>query len=313
MSGSDRARPNRLRRWYGEYLSSLKAVEAEEALDLVLYRPLAFVLTKLLLRTSATPNQVSVASLACGVLAGFAFSVGTPRAWTLAALAYFACNTLDCADGQLARLRGGGTPLGYMVDGCIDYAASVAIFAGLARGLELRQPGALSWFWVCAVAGPCYAWHCAILDQKRKEWMHWVYGKRIDGGHELRILKAQALAYRREGGHWVERILIGAYATYHAGWSRLVPERRLPERSPAQIEAWAKRNRPVLRLATWMGPTTQMSLIMLSALGRRPDWFLWGTLTLGNAFALRVLLAQRKASCAHEHAAADARPHAGAA
>jgi hypothetical protein len=290
----------RLRAWYGEYLRSLKAIEAEEALDLYLYRPLAFVLTKLLQPTPVTPNQVSVASLLCGLLAGWCFWIGSTEACLAAAVAYFACNTFDCADGQLARLRG-GTLFGYLVDGCIDYVASIAIFVGIAHGLDARHPGAQSWYALSAAAGLCYAWQCAILDRKRKEWLYWVHGKRLDAAEEHAFYLKELQRCRREGGEWLLRAMILAYHGYYLVWTRLTPKRESPpERTESQIRAWAACQRPVLRLATWMGPTTQMSLIMLAGAVDRPDVFLWGTLSLGNAWALWVLVAQRHASLKYD-------------
>ena len=144
--------PREARAWYAEYVASLKAVELEEWLDLVLYRPLAFGVTKVVAPTPITPNQISVASLFFGLLAGWLLWVGSTEAALLAAGSYFVCNVLDCADGQLARLRGKPSPFGYIVDGSIDYLASVAVF-GQAHHLTLQRPGEHNWYLIGTLAG----------------------------------------------------------------------------------------------------------------------------------------------------------------
>jgi phosphatidylglycerophosphate synthase len=292
----------RLRAWYAEYVASLKAVELEEWLDLVLYRPLAFGVTKVVAPTPITPNQISVASLFFGLLAGWLLWVGSTEAALLAAGSYFVCNVLDCADGQLARLRGKPSPFGYIVDGSIDYLASVAVFVGMAHHLTLQRPGEHNWYVIATLAGLSYAWQCALLDRKRHEWSHRIYDKRRDTAAEIAFFKEHLLRYREQGSHRFERFLIWVYLTYMGVWTRLTPQNKnqtaaAKGQSPA---LWAESNRPVLRLALLLGPTFQMSLIMVCATLKSLHVYLFGALTLGNLIGLFVvamnLASERKLS-----------------
>jgi phosphatidylglycerophosphate synthase len=281
----------RLRTWYSEYVASLKAVELEEWLDLVLYRPLAFAVTKLVAPTPITPNQISVASLCFGLLAGWLLWVGSTEAALLAAASYFTCNVLDCADGQLARLRGKPSPFGYIVDGSIDYLASAAVFVGMAHHLTLQRPGEHNWYLVSTAAGLCYAWQCALLDRKRHEWSHHVYGKRSNTAAEIAFFKEHLQRYRAERSHHFDRLLIWIYLTYMGVWTRLTPQndKRAESRREPNPALWAGLNRPVLRLALLLGPTFQMSLIMFAAASNAVHIYLFGVLTLGNLIGLFVV------------------------
>ncbi len=49
-----------LRRFFAEYRSMLKATELEEGLDLILFRPFAYLLVKIFQPTSVTPNQITL-------------------------------------------------------------------------------------------------------------------------------------------------------------------------------------------------------------------------------------------------------------
>src|SRR5436309_2404857 len=119
-----------------EYKKSLKMLEVEEFLDLILYRPLALVFVRCVYKTPITPNGVTFLSLLSGLASAYSFTRGTISGMAWGGIWYAIANTLDCSDGQLARLQGSGTPLGRLVDGVVDWVISVAIFVGLAIGLQ---------------------------------------------------------------------------------------------------------------------------------------------------------------------------------
>lgn len=116
--------------FFADYLRSLKSLDVEEPVDLYVHRPLAYLLTRLLYPTRVTPNTVTVMSIASGLVAGV--SLVWPYAWHLqvAGLAILLSAVLDCADGQLARLRGTSSAFGRMLDGVADMAVSVCAVGG---------------------------------------------------------------------------------------------------------------------------------------------------------------------------------------
>jgi phosphatidylglycerophosphate synthase len=84
-------------------------------------RPPAAIVVYLLRNTRITPNQVTFGSalVAAGACAMFALLPG----WTwlvVAALVFEFSFVLDCADGQLARLRKVASPVGHLLDFLMD-------------------------------------------------------------------------------------------------------------------------------------------------------------------------------------------------
>src|SRR5687768_2805598 len=80
-------------------------------------RPMAAVLLVVLRRTPLTPNQVTFASLFVALGAAAAFiALRTHMGLLGAALLLQVSYVLDCADGQLARLKGIATPVGAHLD-----------------------------------------------------------------------------------------------------------------------------------------------------------------------------------------------------
>jgi phosphatidylglycerophosphate synthase len=283
--------------WQAEYRRSLKALETEEPLDLLIYRPLAFVVAKVFARTSVTANHVSLASLFCGLLSGVLFWQGSHRLAVLAAGTYFLCNVLDCADGQLARIKGSSSPLGYIVDGSIDYLATIAVFLGMGHSMALAQPENAGRWWLIATAWICsYGWQCALLDRKRHEWMARVYKRRSDPEKEIVEFRRQAEVWRQEGTNLGGRALIALYLFNKVSWARIIPSADPTPPADEDTVRWAELNRPVLRMAVMIGSTMQMTLIMIAALANRFDLMLWTTLTLGNVWGIMTLVLERQAA-----------------
>jgi phosphatidylserine synthase len=101
-------------------------------------RPLAAVVVVPLARTGITPNQVTFATLPV-FLAGAVVMALLPTWGALIAgaaiieLSY----VLDCADGQLARLKGTSSPVGAHLDFLMDELKAFALIAAIAIRLWL--------------------------------------------------------------------------------------------------------------------------------------------------------------------------------
>lgn len=113
-----------------------------------------------------TPNQVTVLSAAftfSAILALALVPASAPLGFVVAGLLVMGY-ALDSADGQLARLRGGGSPAGEWLDHCVDALKTVTLHAAVLIGLyrfgDLSAPawllvplayGAVGAFWFFAV------------------------------------------------------------------------------------------------------------------------------------------------------------------
>ena len=92
-------------------------------------RPPAAVVVYALRNTPITPNQVTFlsASIAAAACAMFALLPG--HGWLVAAAAVFELSfVLDCADGQLARLRRTASPLGHLLDFLMDELKAMMLY-----------------------------------------------------------------------------------------------------------------------------------------------------------------------------------------
>ncbi len=285
---------SRLARWKREYGLTLKRRELEEPADLWLYRPLAFLLVKGLTPFPVSANQVSVASLIFGVASGALFARGTLAADAAAAAAYFVCNVLDCADGQLARVRGTGSVFGYVVDGWIDHIVLASVVVGVGFGLHARH-APLASYGLLTGAAAAIAWWSSIVEKLRHEWLHLTVPRYHSWQHELAAMERLARRWRSAGTHLSERILVTVYSGYRSFGAAVATTRNCLAVTPGKADpAWTAAVYPVLRAAVSVGPSFQITALIVAALLGRIDWFLWLALVPGSLWAIGVSLAHRR-------------------
>jgi phosphatidylglycerophosphate synthase len=108
-----------------------------------------FISRKLVL-TRVTPNQVTLAGAGMGMIGAFLLS--WPGYWPkiIGSLLFLFCIIVDGVDGEIARLKLQATPFGHLLDVIMDNIVHVAIFAGIALGLyrDSGDPGYLHILWI---------------------------------------------------------------------------------------------------------------------------------------------------------------------
>jgi phosphatidylglycerophosphate synthase len=105
--------------WSG-YWASLKPREVEETIDVYVHRPLAYVLARALYPLPISPDAVTALSILAGIASAVSLLASFPHHLQAGGLLLFLSAVLDCADGQLARMRGTSSIFGRMLDGTAD-------------------------------------------------------------------------------------------------------------------------------------------------------------------------------------------------
>ena len=114
-------------------------IAADSGVDRYLHRRCSRWITRLLLRTAVTPNQVSLSSLAIGLGAIWCFWHGTPATALGGVVLYALASIVDHSDGELARLTFQESRFGANLDWAID----TIIHAGIVLGMSLTTAGPL--------------------------------------------------------------------------------------------------------------------------------------------------------------------------
>jgi len=283
------------------YRESLKGTDAEEILDLVIYRPISFQFVKLIYQTNITPNQISYAALVFGVAAGIFYALGSELSFILAALVFFIGNVLDCADGQLARLKKNGTRIGRIIDGLIDYITAISTFVGIAIALRTSTSFFYQWgYESLMMESATYAWTITVIaalsrglqnmmfDKYRNMYMKYVYNKSDDANEDLAEYKKEIEAMKRLKGRYAAKFLMRLYYDYTFAQNKLSKE---AEYAFTPV-LYKKYNRLILRMWSWIGSTTHLTFAIIFTLLFKVEIYLYLTIIPGNLIMLILLIIQ---------------------
>lgn len=139
-------------------------------------------LSKLLVHTAVTPNQVSLASIGIGVLAGVMFASGKHLTSIAAGILFQISAIVDCVDGDVARAIFKESPLGKWLDLIGDQVVHATVFAGIALGLSRSgQSGPFLWLGATAVLGGLIAFLVVVRGMARNGEPNRRLQKLIDG------------------------------------------------------------------------------------------------------------------------------------
>lgn len=252
-----------------------KPRDVEELIDYYWHRPLAGLLVQVIQSWPVTPNQVTFASGFVSLLAGAAMGLGGYRGtwWSCvgAALLLFSI-VLDCADGQLARIKGISSAVGRILDGTMDAVAPLAVFHGMAFYL-LGTTDIDAWtIWPIGwAAGGSLLWHVQQYDVGKNIYLH---ASRPDfslGGDTLltpskmREMQAQ---YERDGETF-NAVLMRIWVKWTAPQVKQLAPWLTHERTPEteeERELFRELFSPLMRMLTWLGFGTHLFVLTIAAL-----------------------------------------------
>lgn len=147
-----------------------KGKSLDETFDSLVCRPLGKLVAKWFMRTTISANQVSGLAGLCGMAAGASMMMPWPIPG-YGAILLFTMMVLDCADGEIARQRGGGGWRGRILDGMADLVTAVSVHLGML--LHMNREGGVLYgheltpminFLIALAAGASFAWRSGVVD-----------------------------------------------------------------------------------------------------------------------------------------------------
>ena len=282
--------------WYSDYKKSLKMIEVEEIFDLFFYRPLAFLLVKIIYPTNITPNQLTIGAIIMGVIGGFFYAHGTPLSpqnFIIGAIFFMFFNILDCSDGQLARLKKNGTRTGRIIDGVADYIAVTAIYIGIGIGFANNTNNPTLYWILLALTGVSNTIHAILVDYYRNRFLDYVLVRKSTFEEDLDEFRQEYESIKYKKGKWFDRTIINLYLKYSGLQNNLAAKKsteKLFKATPAQFLA---KNKTIIRYWVFLGPTSQVTILILCSVFNRFDIFFWIMIVGFNSIALLNWLFQR--------------------
>jgi|WetSurMetagenome_2_1015567.scaffolds.fasta_scaffold13486_4 phosphatidylglycerophosphate synthase len=250
------------------YQSSVKSEGSDELINTYLLRPIAHLFVRVIYPTSITPNQVTVASIVAGCFAAATYAFGgTPYA-PLAGLLITLKDLLDSADGQLARAKQLYSRYGRFLDSVGDFVVNLLVFGAISI-LLYRESGWSPVFLLGCVGFVGISLRVSYHVFYQTSYLHlrdvYVVNRVTEeiGQEDLagdpRTLRMQRLFLFLYG--WQDRLMVRIDT-----WSLNGPAGECRE-------AWYG-DRMALRLSGFLGPGTELFVLMICSVVRRLDVYL---------------------------------------
>ncbi|MBM3262065.1 MAG: NTP transferase domain-containing protein [candidate division Zixibacteria bacterium] len=110
-----------------------------------LNRPISTRISRLLVRTPITPNQVTLVTFATGLVSAYMIAEGSYQATLLGALLFQLSSVLDGCDGEVAKLTFRESRYGSWLDTVTDNLTYLAFFLGVLWGYGNTDPSPRIW------------------------------------------------------------------------------------------------------------------------------------------------------------------------
>ena len=279
--------------WYTEYKKSLKMTEIEEFFDLFFYRPLAFLLVKIVYPTKITPNQLTIIAIFIGLASGFVYATGLPNACIYGAILFMFYNVVDCSDGMLARLKKNGTHAGKIIDGIADYLSTAAVFVGLAIGYPDHTYSRSFWWLLLFLAALSNVIQSAMVDYYRNRFLDYVLQRKSTFEEDMDSFREEYNTIKGQKNKWLDRFIIRRYFNYSAFQGKIIPKKQGEKSFKATPKEYYKKNKSIIRVWANIGPTAQITAIMICSIINRFDIYFWLIIGVFNTIAAIAWIAQR--------------------
>ena len=263
--------------------STFKAREVEGVFDLYFYRPIGFWLAHLFARLKLTPAGVSLLAGVSGVIAGHLYFYRDLGINIAGMVLHVCANTLDNADGQLARLTGRQSREGRIIDSIADHLVFLSVYVHLTLRY-LFEGSSPAIFLLAFAAGISHALQGAAADYYRSTYLYFVMGgarSGVDSSSQLRS-DYRKLVWRR--APW-QKLLLALYLNFTRQQEMLAPRlRKLRDLASclfhSEIPDWFRTRyenlaRPMLKW--WRLLMTNIRMLVLFALlfVGQPVYYFW--------------------------------------
>jgi phosphatidylglycerophosphate synthase len=201
--------------------ATYKAREVEGVFDLYFYRPIGFRLAQLFARLKMTPAGVSLLAGIFGVVAGHLYYYRDLGINVAGMVLHVCANTLDNADGQLARLTHRQTREGRIIDSIADHLVFVSVYVHLTLRY-LFQGASPAICFLALAAGISHALQGAAADYYRSTYLYFVTAAARTGVDSSSGLRSDYRKLTWRHTPW-QKLLLALYLNFTRQQEMLAP------------------------------------------------------------------------------------------
>ncbi len=271
-----------------EYKRSLKDTEIEEIIDLYFYRLFGFIFVKAVSWSRIKPNHITYLGMLLGLGSAILFIKSNLLS---AAILLLLANVMDCADGQLARLKKNGTYLGSIVDGFFDYIVGSSTIIGMGIYLLNRyDPGLV--FILTVATGLSRAGQNMLVDQRRHFYTKSTLPSEDAFQGDLEDLLQYHNNLRRRKAGLLEKIILRCGFIYFSLQRLSIRTTHITFGDFKSLGVFPEFRDLLLRAWSFLGSSTHISVAVLAALLGHVEWYFYITLIVGNFYMISLVITE---------------------
>ncbi len=278
---------------FGQYKSSLKPIEIRELHGLLLFKPIAFVFTKVFCHTPVTPNQISIISLFLGIVAGVVVAFGTLISIMAGGLLFIFSAAPGYNSGKLFRSKKNEIKVERMVDGAVACFACIVFYIGLAIGLSKLVTSNQIYLpmnpWILAlIMNLAHALHAIITDYYPNKYEGQVFGKYLYPKSQIVEFDEEKLKLGKREGKGVEKLILNGHIKY----CKMQASRAAANPIKYTPESCARNSFLLVFLWNIIGPAMHAFMLGLLLILVNPMMFLWLAVVFANIWMLLLFASQ---------------------
>jgi len=284
-----------------ELQNTFKSSDTEEAIDIYFYRRLGYRVALFSAKHKIRPNTITIISIFWGVVAGHLYYYNNIWINILGILFLIIANTLDSADGQLARMTNDKTELGRILDGLAGNLWFLSIYIHI--GLRLTHNGYGSWIWIIGIV-TCisHIFQAAIADYYRNGHLYFIKGEAGSEFHSSKDIKRQydSLSWKKD--FWM-KLFMYFYHNYTREQELFTGNLQkligcVQKNFQGQIPQWLrddfrKENKPLMKYTNILSFNTRAITLWISLLINLPLLYWFFELIVLNIILIYMVLKQQ--------------------
>ncbi|MDR0815632.1 MAG: CDP-alcohol phosphatidyltransferase family protein [Bacteroidales bacterium] len=287
-----------------KYADTLKSADTEETLDLWFYRPIGYAWALLFRRLGVRPNPVTVASIFIGITAGILFGYSDLCYNVVGMILLVVANSLDSADGQLARMTNDKTRIGRILDGMAGNLWFITIYIALC--IRMQHEGLTIAIWgLGALAGASHIQQASMSDYYRNIHLYFLKGK--EGSEvdriELLVPEFKKLIWSK---NFVRKFMMAVYINYTNGQESMTPKlqqflKRVRECFGDEAPQWLRdefraKNISLMKYTNMLTFNTRVIALFVSLLLRKPWLYFCFEILVLNIMLIYMIVKQGRIS-----------------
>jgi len=251
--------------------ATFKSKDTEEFLDRFFYRPFGYLMALVSKKIGFTPNVITISSIVFGVTAGHLFFYNNVTLNIIGVVLLVLAETMDSADGQLARMTDIHSRFGKILDGVAGNLMFISIYLHLCTRFVLN--GGTPWiFLIGLISGLSHSYQSAMSEYYRNFYLYFVYGDGIVIIDNLKDMREKYKEYT-----WTKnlgkKILLRLYVNYTFQQELLSKSIRIlykkVQRFNGQLPSWLKEeyrklNKPLLKYGNILTTNTRMIVLFFT-------------------------------------------------